>query len=91
MNSVKAMALGAIAFALTSIGSVRADVDWKWDTSQHVDATPETASADISTLALPLTTMAEDEGFLSTFCYMWTESAPFRLTGGALGLILFVQ
>lgn len=68
-----------------------ADVDWKWDTSLHVEAVPETASAEISALALPQTAKADDEGFLSTFCYLWTESAPFRLTGGAMGLFMIVR
>lgn len=71
--------------------AVRADVDWKWDASQHVEAVPVTASADISALTVPLTAQADDEGFLSTFCYHWTESAAFRLTGGSLGLFLIVQ
>lgn len=68
-----------------------ADVDWKWDTSLHVEAAPETASADISALALPLTAQASDEGFLSSFCYLWVESPSFRLTGGSLGLFLIVK
>ena len=71
--------------------AARADVDWKWDASLHVDAEPEMASVDISALALPLTVQASDEGFLNTFCYLWTESPAFRLTGGALGLFLIVQ
>ena len=71
--------------------AARADVDWKWDTSLHVEVVPETASAEISAMALPQTAKADDEGFLSTFCYLWTESAPFRLTGGAMGLFMIVR
>lgn len=89
---MKKMMTGAL-LAVGAIGAIaaRADVDWKWDASLHVEAAPATASADVSALTLPLTAQASDEGFLSTFCYLWAESPAFRLTGGSLGLFLIVQ
>lgn len=86
-----AMVWGALALALFPSGMIRADVEWKWDASGRVESVPETASVDISALTLPLTAKASDEGTLNAFSYTWAESAPFRLTGGALGLLLIFR
>lgn len=80
-----------LAAATIAAMSVMADVDWKWDTSGHVETPPATDSVDISSM-MPFTAgHTTDEGYLNLFSYLWADSNPFHLSGVAPGLFLIVQ
>ena len=86
-----AAALGAMALASACAGTARADVDWKWDTSGHVETPPVTASVAISTMLPDTAKQSTDEGCLNLFSFLWLDSNPFELSGAPLGLFLMVK
>ena len=71
--------------------AARADVDWKWDTSGHVETAPATASVAISTMLPDTAKQTTDEGCLNLFSFLWLDSNPFELSGAPLGLFLMVR
>ena len=76
---------------ITAMSVMAADVDWKWDTSGHVETAPATASVAISTMLPDTAKQTTDEGCLNLFSFLWLDSNPFELSGAPLGLFLMVR
>lgn len=91
MSGTKTKVIGAMSFALLLIGLARADVDWKWDTSGHVETPPATASIAISTMLPDTAKQASDEGCLNIFSFLWLDSNPFKLSGSPLGIFIVIR
>jgi len=79
-----------LAGAFAAAGAVAA-VEWKWDTSQHVDAVPDMASAVVAS-CIPMSAAAVSaEGILNLYGFSFLESNFFTLSGSPSGLCIVVK
>jgi len=79
-----------LAGALAAAGAWAA-VDWKWDTSRHVDAVPDMASAAVASCLPVSSAAASAEGILNLYGFSFLESNAFTLSGSPSGLCIVVK
>ena len=87
---IKLGMIAATATALVGTELVAADVEWKWDESQHSDTPPASVVVSVAS-AVPNTTSKVNVGQLSTWVYRWLDSAGFGFRARKTGLFLSIR
>ena len=80
--------LGAAALSLATVCAD--DLEWKWDVSGHVEASPAAGEASIAGV-LPYTAAAVNGSQAHTHVYDWLDSDGFNFDGQAPGMFMILR
>ena len=84
---IKIGKMAVTAAMLVGTGLAVADVEWKWDESQHVNIAPATVMVSVASV-LPNTVQTLNTRLFGTYGYSWRDSVEFGFHARKSGLVL---